>query len=417
MSITVPQGDTPATGKRPQLRSLQRELVGARDQQIMRVVAMVDAMPQRSEADQLIAPLRARLSVLRPPRRMSFARLLFTPVNPLIVSGPDWRRTALAIPRTALQPLADAIRVGLGPAYTDIDAGIAALTTEDDGAIQQIGRDIWPRAAAVLRSGAVPPDWADATGLTLQDHRMIADIAAGGLADAARLNDLVGLAWSGTDPANFDLEELLTDAMRNGAGAFAAITALLAAKLPRAELMLTTAEDVAARQAEPAARVAVDRAVDAMLETIETAGPRNAALDLATGELRRIVGLLDDLDSRSAQRPNRKGRIEKLRRQIDATSRQQFDASLGTQLLQPACGLPDATDHMVEQFESTARELRKYEFVARRLGSGEHYDRMLRQAAETLKPQANETMATTVDRIRLIEILQGSEAAAAALPC
>ena len=75
-----------AAVSRPQLRSLQSDLLGAGDRQILRVVAMVDAMPVRGAADQFIAPLRRRLAVLRPQRRLNFTRLLFTPIDPRIVA-------------------------------------------------------------------------------------------------------------------------------------------------------------------------------------------------------------------------------------------------------------------------------------------------------------------------------------------
>ncbi len=416
MSRNNTTGAAPGTVGRPQMRMLQHELAGARDQQIMRVVAMVDAMPVRGEADLLIAALRPRLAVLHVPRRLTFARLLFTPVNPLIVAGPDWRREAFTIPRTALQPLAAAVRVELGVLAVAAETQLISVMSDDHRTVQRIGGDIWPAAAEVLRRLEISQDWTTATGLSAQDHRIIASIAATGLADAGRLDAMLELAWGGIDPVSFDLEELLTGALRSGADAFATLMTLLAAQLPRAELLLTIAEDVAARHGDPSARAAADRAVDSMLDTIENSDQGQPALELATGELRRLIALLEDLDSRSSQRPSRKLRIGKLRQEIDTSSRERFSKSLDTELLQPASKLAGASDAAVEQFETSARDLRKFETVARRLGGAEHYDRLLRQATETLKPQSGEDSATTVDRVRLIEILRGSEAAAAMMP-
>ena len=403
----------PGTVSRPQMRMLQHELAAARDQQIMRVVAMVDAMPVRGEADLLIAALRPRLAILHTPRRLTLARLLFTPVNPLIVAGPDWRREAFTLPRTALQPLADALREELGALAVAVETRLAGVMSDDRRTVQRIGGEIWPAAAEALRRLEMPQDWATATGLSAQDHRIIAGITATGLADAGRLDAMTELARGGIDPVGFDLEEMLTNALRYGADAFATLMTLLAAKLPRAELLLTIAEDVAARHGDPSARAAADRAVDSMLDTIENTDQGQPALVLATGELRRMIALLEDLDSRSSQRPSRKLRIGKLRQEIDTSSRERFSKSLDTELLLPASKLAGASDAAVEQVESSARDLRKFETVARRLGGAEHYDRLLRQAAEALMPQSGEDMATTVDRVRLVEILRGSEAAAA----
>jgi hypothetical protein len=54
--------------------TIQTSLAHAADAQIARVVAMVDAMPERGSADALIAPLRPRLAALRPTRPLSFTR-------------------------------------------------------------------------------------------------------------------------------------------------------------------------------------------------------------------------------------------------------------------------------------------------------------------------------------------------------
>jgi len=81
------------------IRILQANLATAEDDQIARVVALVDALPERGTADELIAPLRPRLQQLRPKRMVGFARLLFTPLDPLIGSAAacwsrvmSWRR-------------------------------------------------------------------------------------------------------------------------------------------------------------------------------------------------------------------------------------------------------------------------------------------------------------------------------------
>ena len=97
----------------PAIREVARGLAGARDAQILQVVAMVDGMPNRGAADQLIAPLRGRLARLRPPRPLRFARLLFLPLDPLIVPAARWRAEHPSIPRTVIPVLAAAIEAAL----------------------------------------------------------------------------------------------------------------------------------------------------------------------------------------------------------------------------------------------------------------------------------------------------------------
>src|SRR6185437_13356228 len=112
-------------GGPPQTREMQRNLIAARDEQITRVVAVVDALADRSAADALIAPLRPRLQQLRPPRPIRLARLLFLPLDPLIVPAPRWRPGDPLVPRTALTPLADLVRSTDGAVVTRVEASLA----------------------------------------------------------------------------------------------------------------------------------------------------------------------------------------------------------------------------------------------------------------------------------------------------
>ncbi len=82
-----PPGVTSRTVRRDmhEIRAVTREVAGADDARVMRIVATVDAMSARGPADELIVPVRHRLAALRPPRPLRFARLLFYPLDPLIV--------------------------------------------------------------------------------------------------------------------------------------------------------------------------------------------------------------------------------------------------------------------------------------------------------------------------------------------
>ncbi len=406
--------DLPAALSRPQMRSLQHDLLGARDQQILRVVAMVDRLPQRGEADDFIAPLRPRLAFLRPARPLNFTRLLFQPLDSLIVAPTAWRREALAIPRSVLAPLAAMVRTDLGAGAETLDHALAGLTTDQDEAIGRIGPGLWAAGAATL-TGTAPPDWAETTGLTAADFATIIAIAAPVLHRAARINRLTAAIPASAAGQKQDIEEFLVETLGDGPNAFAAIITLLAAELPRSDHLFMVADEVAARRAEPSLRLAVDRALDAVIDGLGAEPAQAARLDLATGELRRIVATLEDLEAQCAQRVSRKARLNQLRQTIDGNCRTQFSATLDRELLHPAQSIAAAGDAEIIGLEATARDLRRYETIARRLGSAEHYDRHLKSAAAALTPQSNEPMQTIVDRMRLIEILRGPEAAAAAM--
>jgi hypothetical protein len=131
------------------LRELQHTLASAKDAHIERVVAIVDAMPERGSADGLIAPLRPRLAQIRPARPLRFSRLLFLPLDPLIVPAPKWRPEYLTIPRTALEPLAGSVRDAMDAELrAAVDRAIAGRTTRDAETIRKAGALLWPAAAA-----------------------------------------------------------------------------------------------------------------------------------------------------------------------------------------------------------------------------------------------------------------------------
>jgi hypothetical protein len=97
----------------PDMRTLRRELVGASDERVLEVLRFVDTLPDRAAADGLLAPLRNRLRVLRPPRPLRFERLLMAPLNPVLVEPAAWRLGAPTLPRQAITPIAAQIREAL----------------------------------------------------------------------------------------------------------------------------------------------------------------------------------------------------------------------------------------------------------------------------------------------------------------
>src|ERR1700722_6497441 len=183
----------------PAIREVARSLAAARDEQILRVVAMVDAMPDRGAADQLIGPLRGRLAHLRPPRPLRFARLLFLPLDPLIVSATRWRIDEPTIPRTALACLAAALEASLGVVGRRVAGMIDGRTTQDLEVVSAAGELLWPRAAQALMDAKIPADW-ETTGLAAQVHEPLARRIGALLFQARELSQMVANAAQGLAP-------------------------------------------------------------------------------------------------------------------------------------------------------------------------------------------------------------------------
>src|ERR1035438_9681196 len=91
---------------RSELRDLRRGLAAVTDPQLVQVIALIDRMADRGAADALVEPLRARLGQIKPPRPLRFSRLLFLPLDPVIVPAAGFRAGTPTVPRTAVAPFA-----------------------------------------------------------------------------------------------------------------------------------------------------------------------------------------------------------------------------------------------------------------------------------------------------------------------
>lgn len=142
-----------------------RALLGAKDEQLVRVVAFVDGLGiERGTADRLLESVRPRLAVLGLPRPLSFTRLLFMPLDPVIVPSAMWRPGGSHFPRGAIMPLATALHGALGDTAAAVDAACAGRATDDSDTIHASGAVLWPAAAAAIALFAGPPEGWEASG-------------------------------------------------------------------------------------------------------------------------------------------------------------------------------------------------------------------------------------------------------------
>ncbi len=373
------------------LGALRRDLLDAADGQVARVVAMVDRMTERGAADALIAPLRPRLAMLRPDRALSLTRLLFLPLDRLIVPAPAWRPGEPSIPRSVLVPLAAALRAALPAQAMALDAMLDGHTTADATVLIAAGGLLWPAAAALLRSAPPPPRWHEATGLPVALHDPLVRPMAALLAEGMALHQLACSEDAAAAAA------LLRRVAASGPAVLAMAVALVMAILPDAGEVLRLAEELAG-QGGAEGRAAVDRALDFLIEGTAKSSAEPLPLALLADQMRRATLLLDGLAAESAttQRPGRRARIVAARRRLDETCRAQFSDAAA----QLAVAAPEAA----------LRDLRRLDAVGRRLGDAGAYDRGLQALARRM---AGEAQMAPVERLRSLEILLGPEAALA----
>ncbi|MCA3283390.1 MAG: hypothetical protein ING16_11005 [Roseomonas sp.] len=157
---------------------LAANLSHASDENLLRIMAMIDRLPDRSRLDALLTDVRPRLAQLRPPRPLTMMRLLFLPLSGALVDQAAWRQDPASIPRAALRPIFTLLRdLPHGPLTEVKTAPSQALFTDLD-LVEGLGRPVWASAARLCEQIAPGSRWADA-GFTPEDFRTMTRLAAG----------------------------------------------------------------------------------------------------------------------------------------------------------------------------------------------------------------------------------------------
>ena len=400
------------------IREVSRGLASARDEQILRVVAMVDAMPNRGAADQLIAPLRERLARLRPPRPLRFARLMFLPLDPLIAPAARWRAEQPTVPRTVIPVLAAMVEATLGPVGRMVASMIEGRTTDDPDIIEAAGGLLWKHAARVLIDSAAPEGW-QGTGLSIQVYQPLARRIAALLFQAERLWHMTADAAQGLAPPEAGaVQAVLADAIGHEPEVQPMIVALLLARIPECGPLLLRAASMLGNHGGPAMRRASEQAADALLDQMEAPGGAEAQLggqDLADAgvTVRRLTSLLGALEGETLS-PARRERVYGLRQRIRSGCQSLFTERLAADLLDPlrAC-VAESGPEAAWDLETAARGLRALETEARKAGDDKTYDTQLGRAADMVREITIQGGLGRVEGLRLMEIVAGPDVALA----
>ncbi len=399
------------------VRALSKEFRNASDEKILKVTRMIDLLPERGEADALLEPVRARLAALRPARRMNRTRLLFTPFDPVVVSGAAWRPGDLGIPRSLLAPVA-ALIFGSGDAIPSIPP---TLEEGDEAQLTRAGTPLWQAAAACLSTISIPaawetPDWQKQNGLTVPMVMPLIPVLRLVLDQAVAIRTVPPRQHPGCEPA---LTALLAEAIRVGPLGWGIMLRLLfdaAAPDQVARLALATARG---SRFCTALQAGLDGAIEEMLSRMEAPQPSQAAEQLDAGALSGRLHLIDRIEElrKLENRPvEEQRRIGRLRQGLATENRAMFEQALQARLVeldQPPAGPPAAamSTETVLAIEAEARQLRAFAVAAAKLGNADEYDRLLEQAAARYARNGGRSGMTRADRMRVTELLVGSEKA------
>ncbi len=412
-------GATGVGGDRRQIREVQRSLTGAQDTQIARVVAMVDGLADRTAADALIEPLRPRLAQLRPPRPLRLARLVFLPLDTVIVPAARWRPGQPAVPRTALTPLTDAVRAAVPDLVARAEALVSGRSTHDAAIIAEAGGVLWPAASRALLAATAPPGWA-ANGLIEAAFPSLAQAVGGLLGQAVAIARLAEEARHGLPLADEAIDAILAGVSPHGIAAWDMTIAVLLAELPDpAPVVARLAADLA-HPTDVAVRARAERLSGALLDRLDasSAGGRLLAgteLEDAGGEVRRVALLLDALDQPRAASARRQ-QVRDLREQLDAGSRACFASGIEHEFTAPLrAQLAQGGEVATGDLEAAARALRRVETAGRKLGGPQFYDALVRRTTEEVRGLPESPSLTRADKIRMVELLAGPNEAMALL--
>ena len=382
---------------------VQRKLRGAADEQLAQVVALVDAMPVRGAADALIAPLRARLATIEPMRPLSITRLLFRPLDPVIVTGPRWRPGTPAVPRTALAIIGNAVIGQLGTAATSLQASIAGRDGKQHALANQGGASLWPMGARAVAQLPIPTGWGAETGVPDSCYPEIrANIAA-------VLHQAVPLArWTrdagGADPAPAVNDILHATQAAHPAG-FGVVLAILLADGTTAGPALLAASAMPGVPVDPAVIRTLDRAQHVLAIVFPSAG-----LAAAASQATHVAALLDAVEAPGA-RPELRVHAQRIREQANEACQSRLLQALDQDFLPKLAATgAELDDAAVAGLESDARGLRRLAMAGRRLGAAASYDKLLGRTAAGACASASSTL-TRMERLRLAELLIGTEAA------
>ena len=402
----------------PSLREVRREVAQAADAQILQVVRMIDALPDRGATDAVLDRVRPRLRAMQPARPLRFARLLFMPLDPLIVAPKDWRPGKAFLPRSALMVLARAVRMlieasGQRACLDHVDRLIEGADTSQTAVIRQAGGALWPNAAIALRTiGADPAaavleactaEWSS-EGLLRSELQPTAASLAPILTQALALHDH---DHSGAPLSDQALLGMLRHAQAAGARACGMMLSLLTIRVPHAAPSL-----LAAAQNLPGLRPLSEAAAETVLDWVEgaTSAQPQTICESAIVELIRQTALLDALTALPCS-GTRKKRVAEMRAHLVNGCVSRFETSFQERLAAPLKQIPQdpaARDAALDTLEGTARTLRRFEVEARRLGGTPKFDGLVRQAGEAIR-QANDV--SDMDRARLLELMAGPDAA------
>jgi hypothetical protein len=378
------------------IQALKEAVATAPENQIMRIVSLVDSLDGVGGDEDLLAPVRAKFNTLRLDRPLRYSRLLFTPLDPILTVPAQWGPGAATLPRSAIRPISAYVMAMTGDLTGDISRMIKSGSARDHVLIGDAGALLWPAAAAVLQTATIPPPAWKLAGLPETSFIPLAQGIAGCLAGATLIGMLADPTLISAD-IDQTLSAMLRQAAKTGPTAWGMMLALLLCTVPHAkashDAVMVQGTSAALR---PAASAALARVWSWIEEPLQER-PRD--LMEAAAALKQRATLLHWLAGEKAHR----ARAASLQTSLRGAMTLHLSDAIRERLLRPLAAMsagPD--DAAILQIEAEARGLRHLAHAMRALGGPAEGDAALRNAARAV---STSPALAVMDRARLVEIL------------
>ena len=388
--------------------ALSESLVAASDENLLRIVAMIDRLPDRSKLDGMLTDIRPRLAILRPPRPVTLTRLLFLPLSGALVDPNAWRRDPATIPRTALHLISSLVGELLGEAVQNMTQALRHAVFSDVAIVEQFGQPLWLGAARGAERITPGTRWAEA-GFTPEDFRAMMRVATGVWAHAEAMWRI--LRMGDAQVSATALKDALTGPASEGPEVFAAAFRTLLRSVRNSSAFAGLAAGGMPPGTSEIVIENLENWLDVALPKLPDYEPYEAAERAEEiGKTMEALGLTPFF-----QIPRRRRQLSALFWRLEEYCRMMLLEIIDEQVLPALAPSAEAfSDAAFAQLERDARAARRLEILGRHFGNDPSYDEIqqrLIQAFNAARKDMSSVSITQMDLLRLGEILLGREKA------
>ena len=162
----------------PSAEMIDSLLDQAEGDKLVGVIAFIDKVRHSVDIEEKVDRIRPKLALLRPPRPMTFARVVVVPFEDMLIPQDQWRPESGCIARSHVGPILDCARAAFSAdELKAFEKAMAGKQMSDVAAYCVFGQQIWPRVADALNEFVDRPRGRISHLVKLQ-HRRAAAICA-----------------------------------------------------------------------------------------------------------------------------------------------------------------------------------------------------------------------------------------------